>query len=97
MSARSPNCESEWASDKPYCPSRLIGLGIEAKGAQMLETLVLDRPPLMAGAGSTGPVPPGTGRVRDLIEWIGIAIFVALVVSTVVILIRNPRRATQNR
>jgi hypothetical protein len=74
----------------------VIGLGIEAKGAQMPETLVLDRP-LMAGAGSTGPVPPGTGRVRDLIEWIGIAIFVALVVSTVVILIHNRRRATQHR
>jgi hypothetical protein len=33
----------------------------------------------------------------DLIEWIGIAIFVALVVSAAVILIRNRRRATQNR
>ena len=55
----------------------------------MLQTLVLERPLPILGAGSTGPVPPGAGRVEKLIEWIGIAIFVALVISAAVILVRN--------
>jgi hypothetical protein len=55
----------------------------------MLQTLALDRPLPILGTGSTGPVPPGAGRVEQLIEWIGIAIFVALVISAAVILIRN--------
>jgi len=40
-------------------------------------------------------MPPGTGRVEQLIEWIGIAIFVALAVSAAVILIRNRRGTTE--
>jgi len=60
----------------------------------MPETHVLDRP-LVTGTGSTGPVPPGTGKVEYLIEWIGIAIFVVLAVSAAAILIRNRRRTTE--
>jgi hypothetical protein len=55
----------------------------------MLQMLILDRPPSMIETGSTGAVPPRVGRVEQLIEWIGIAIFVALVISAAVILIRN--------
>jgi hypothetical protein len=54
----------------------------------MPEAPVLDRP-LITGTGSTGAMPPGTGRVEQLIEWIGIAIFVALAASAAVILIRT--------
>jgi hypothetical protein len=54
----------------------------------MLQTLPLDRPLPIPGTGSTGPVPPGAERVEQLIEWIGIAIFVALAISAAVILIR---------
>ncbi|WP_157934533.1 hypothetical protein [Microvirga ossetica] len=50
--------------------------------------------PLISGTEGTGPVPPGTGRVEQLIEWIGLAIFVALAVSAAVILIRNRRGTT---
>ena len=61
----------------------------------MLQTLVLDRPPSITGTGSTGAVPPGAGRVEQLIEWIGIAIFVALTISAAVILIRNYLGSTE--
>jgi hypothetical protein len=60
----------------------------------MPDAPVLDRP-LITGTGSTGAMPPGTGRVEQLIEWIGIAIFVALAVSAAVILIRNRRGTTE--
>jgi len=59
----------------------------------MSATLGLDRS-LISGTGSTGPVPAGTERVEQLIEWIGIAIIVALVVSAV-ILMRNRRKAAE--
>ena len=61
----------------------------------MLQMLILDRPPSIIGTGSTGAVPPGAGRVEQLIEWIGIAIFVALVISAAVILIRNYLGSTE--
>ena len=61
----------------------------------MLQTLVLERQLPILGTGSTGPVPPGAGRVGQLIEWIGIAIFVALVISAAVILIRNYLGSTE--
>ena len=61
----------------------------------MLQTLVLERPLHIVGTGNTGPVPPGAGRVEKLIEWIGIAIFVALVISAAVILIRNYLGSTE--
>ena len=60
----------------------------------MPEMPALDRP-LITGTGSTEAVPPGMGRVEQLIEWIGIALFIALVVSTAVILIRNRQRPSQ--
>jgi hypothetical protein len=53
--------------------------------------LALDQPPI-TGTGGTGPEPPGTKTVEHLLEWVGIAIFVALMVSAAVILIRNRRR-----
>jgi hypothetical protein len=56
----------------------------------MSATLVLDRL-LITRTGSTGPVPPGAGRVEQLIEWIGLAIFIVLAVSAAIILIRNHR------
>jgi hypothetical protein len=37
-------------------------------------------------------VPPGTARVESLLETVGIAIFVALLVGAAVILIRQNRR-----
>jgi hypothetical protein len=63
----------------------------------MLQTLVLDLAPSMIGTGGTGPVPPGAGRVEQLIEWIGIAIFVALVISAAVILIRKYLGSTERQ
>jgi len=68
--------------------------GNEARGAQMPERPVLD-PPLITGTGSTGPVPPGAGRVEQLMEWVGIAFFIVLAVSAAVILIRNRRTKTE--
>ena len=38
----------------------------------MPQALVPNRT-LISGTESTGPVPPGTGRVEQLIEWIGLA------------------------
>ena len=61
----------------------------------MLQTLVLGRTRPIVGTESTGPVPPGAGRVGQLVEWIGIAIFVALVISAAVILIRNYLGSTE--
>jgi hypothetical protein len=61
----------------------------------MLQTLALDRPPSMIETESTRAVPPGAGRVGQLIEWIGIAIFVALVIGAAVILIRNYLGSTE--
>ena len=63
----------------------------------MLQTLVLDRPPSMIGRGSTGPVPPGAGRVEQLIEWIWIAIFVPPAISAAVILIRKYLGSTERQ
>lgn len=57
----------------------------------MLGLLALDQPPSTPGTGGTGPEPPGTERVQHLIEWIGIAIFAALVIGAIVILIRSRR------
>jgi hypothetical protein len=51
----------------------------------MPATLVLDRL-LITRTGSTGPVP-----LEQLIEWIGLAIFIVLAVSAAIILIRNHR------
>ena len=50
---------------------------------------------LFAEIGSTGPVPPGTGRVQQLVEWVGVALFAALVIGTAVILMRNRQRQNQ--
>jgi hypothetical protein len=54
----------------------------------MPETRELDRL-LLTGTESVSPMPPGTQRVENLIEGIGVAIFVAIAVGTIVVLIRN--------
>jgi hypothetical protein len=56
----------------------------------MPETPAFDRP-LITGTAIAGLGPPGTERIEYLIEGIGIAIFVTLVVSAAVILIRSRR------
>jgi hypothetical protein len=58
----------------------------------MFGPLVLDRISSIIGTGAMGPVPPGTERVGQLLEWVGIAIFVALLVGAAVILVRNRQR-----
>ena len=58
----------------------------------MLEPLALDRISSMIGTGPMGPEPPGTERVGQLLEWVGIAIFVALLVGAAVTLVRNRQR-----
>ena len=52
----------------------------------MLRPLVLDRPSSIGSEG-LAPEAPGTARAEHLIEWGGIAIFVVLAVSAVVILV----------
>lgn len=46
---------------------------------------------VLAILGDTGPAPPGADRVQLLLEWVGIAIFVALMISAAVILARHHR------
>jgi hypothetical protein len=58
----------------------------------MLEPLALDRISSMIGTGAMGPEPPGTERVGQLLEWVGIALFVALLVGAAVTLVRNRQR-----
>jgi hypothetical protein len=60
-----------------------------------MEVLAQDRPALIPelGEAEAGPSPPGTGNVATLLEIAGIAIFLALLAGTVVILIRRYRRS----
>ena len=58
----------------------------------MLGPLALDRMSSITGTGALGPEPPGADRVGQLLEWVGIAIFVALLVGAAVILVRNRQR-----
>ena len=59
-----------------------------------MEPLAFDRPPAAPGIGdgTTEAVPPGTTRVGNLLEMLGIAIFAALLIGAAVILIRRNRR-----
>ena len=59
-----------------------------------MEVLAFSRPPATAGIGegTTEALPPGTARAGNLLEIVGIAIFIALVVGAAVILIRQKRR-----
>jgi hypothetical protein len=43
------------------------------------------------GEGTTEALPPGTARVENLLETVGIVIFLALLVGAAVILIRRNR------
>ena len=58
----------------------------------MFGPLALDRMSSIIGTGAMGPEPPGTETVGQLLEWVGIAIFVALLVGAAVILVRNRQR-----
>ena len=58
----------------------------------MFGPLTLDRISSIIGTGPMRPEPPGTERVAQLLEWLGIAIFVALLVGAAVILVRNRKR-----
>ena len=58
----------------------------------MFGPLALDRISSIIGTGAMGPEPPVTERVAQLLEWVGIAIFVALLVGAAVILVRNRKR-----
>jgi hypothetical protein len=60
-----------------------------------MNLLAQDRPALITGVGEgdTGPTPPGAERVATLVEIVGIAIFLALLVGAAVILIRGYRRS----
>lgn len=58
----------------------------------MVEPLALGWISSIIGTGAMGPEPPGTERVGQLLEWIGIAIFVALLVGAALILVRNRQR-----
>ena len=59
-----------------------------------MEPLAFGRPPAIPdiGKGATEALPPGTARVGTLLEMVGVAIFVALLVGAAVILIRKSRR-----
>jgi hypothetical protein len=58
-----------------------------------MDLLAQDRPALFpeVGAADAGPSPPRTEKVATLLEIVGIAIFLALLVRAVVILIRRRR------
>jgi hypothetical protein len=58
-----------------------------------MDLLAQDRPALFpeVGAADTGPAPPGTENVATLLEIVGIAIFLALLIGAAVILIRRRR------
>jgi hypothetical protein len=52
-------------------------------------------PPLSltsVGEGDTAPLPPGTARVESLFVMVGAAIFLALLVGAIVILVRKHQR-----
>jgi hypothetical protein len=59
-----------------------------------MEPVAFGRPPATPeiGEGTTEAVPPGTARVANLFETVGIVIVLALLVSAAVILIRRNRR-----
>ena len=59
-----------------------------------MELSAFDRPPAIAGSqeGDVAPSPPGTERVENLFELLGVAIFTALLVAAAMILIRQYRR-----
>jgi hypothetical protein len=59
-----------------------------------MELLAFSRPPGIAeiGEGTTEALPPGTARAGNLLETVGIAIFIALLVGAAIILIRQNRR-----
>ncbi|MBJ6128531.1 hypothetical protein [Microvirga splendida] len=59
-----------------------------------MEPLAFGRPPAIPGIGerATEALPPGTARVGNLLEIVGVVIFVALLVGAAVILIRQNRR-----
>jgi hypothetical protein len=58
-----------------------------------MEPLAFGRPPATPeiGEGTTEALPPGTARVENLLETVGIVIFLALLVGAAVILIRRNR------
>jgi hypothetical protein len=60
----------------------------------VMKPLTLDRPPTTPTlpGDDAGPPPPGAARAEALIEGVGIIIFLALLIGTVIILIRNRRR-----
>lgn len=58
----------------------------------MFGPLVLDWISFIIRTGAMGPEPPGAERVAQLLEWVGIAIFVALLVGAAVILVQNRKR-----
>ena len=59
----------------------------------VMEPLAFGRPPATPGIGegTTEALPPGTARVGNLLETVGIVIFLALLVGAAVILIRQNR------
>ncbi|MFL5531075.1 MAG: hypothetical protein ACJ8BC_03740 [Gemmatimonadales bacterium] len=58
-----------------------------------MRSLAQNRPALIAGIGegNAGPSPPGAERVANLLEVVGIGIFLALLVGIAVTLIRRNR------
>jgi hypothetical protein len=60
-----------------------------------MDLLAQDRPALFldVGAANAGPSPPGPEKVATLLEIVGIAIFLALLVRAAVILIRQRRNS----
>ncbi len=58
-----------------------------------MEVLAQDRPALIPelGEAGIGSAPPGAANVATMLEIVGIAIFIALLVGAAVILIRRHR------
>ena len=58
-----------------------------------MDLLAQDRPALIPEVGATdaGSPPPGTENVATLLEIVGVAIFLALLVGAAVILLRQRR------
>ena len=59
-----------------------------------MELMAFSRPPATPGIGegTTEASPPGTARVGNLLETVGIAIFLALLIGAAAILIQQNRR-----
>ena len=86
----------EWEPSSREWPYRALLKRATRHGLGNFMMGLLTAGPLLSltaiGEGETGPSPPGTARVESLFVTVGIAIFLALLVGAIVILIRKHQR-----